>query len=342
MKKWWLPFLTLSFIYPLFGMTIDNLLQHKDITPLIINKLHKEDLMDMRLVCKKWAHRTIDGAVMPNWQLMPDTIEKRYDSLGKQKENPSTYYSNFISSPLHLFNKKIILFDLINDLNAVQWITDRDLGPHSFIIRSTFFSDQIILPLHVLAVQPKIARLLIEKNKDYTNQCWENVYDTTIVPKIIRECLLIDNDHDFTFIRYLVAIIVDSPQDLTSFYKTKKPTKLGKNLLIENCLYHGAKNCFKMLIEHRSIKKYFKQNRVRFFLMALSAKNKCCIDIILKKKLFKLEVILPGDQTILDCVVQQKYSEHSEENKEIIGLLKILGAKTYKEIYNEKRCMIPY
>src|SRR6266404_1056002 len=68
-------FLTISYSTTILSMTIDNLLQHKDIEPLIINKLYKEDIPDIRLVCKKWASRRSDGIHRNNWYYMPDSIE---------------------------------------------------------------------------------------------------------------------------------------------------------------------------------------------------------------------------------------------------------------------------
>src|SRR5260221_2638431 len=159
------------------GMKIDDLLSTQDIEPQIIKRIPRQDFPDMRLVCKKWAQRGFNGKIKKDWQFMPDSVEKHYDQIIKQKKE------------LDLFYKRIILFDLINDYPAVAWMVNKDIDRSTGILLNyECLSTPCTLTAAMLAIhyeQPETARLLVETNKKhYANQNWKDLYHKTLtVPK---------------------------------------------------------------------------------------------------------------------------------------------------------------
>lgn len=198
---------TLSYNSSVSGMTIDQLLNIQDIEPQIIRKIACQDFPDMRLVCKKWAARGFDGKIKKDWQFMPDSVEKHYDKIIKQKKELNPFYKN------------IILFDLINDYPAVEWMADRNTNRTGILCDYTFLSSPYpLLTSAMLAIhheQPETARLLIETSKHYKNQNWKDLYHKTLtVPQQIEECLYPGEHRNFTFLLYVTATLLDNAHNL--------------------------------------------------------------------------------------------------------------------------------
>jgi hypothetical protein len=308
--------LTLFSQTPTSGMTINTLRKHPDIYNQITNRLSHNDRNDMRLVCKDWA------ATRPNWQLMPDSVEQKYDAIIKRNKN------------IKRVDRFCILFACTaqkNNFEAIQWIinTKNDFGNISF----NYDKSKIILYPHMLAIhnnEPETARFLIEANADDKNQDWKNCYKTTTIPPFIEECLDTNgNKRDFSFLFYLTAIWLDNAHDLKKVYKQKKPTKQGQQLLIEQCLHHNALTCFKALLKHKHIKETIKESNIYFFKLAVGTYQEAFPHALIKNKLFAINGTITSKQTILDYYYKDK---KLKKDTKAIEILINLGAKKWIDV----------
>lgn len=317
-----IPILFFILLYgaPAFSMTIDTILEHTDLSRQLISKVPHEDYADMRLVCKKWAARGRNGELMPHWQsipqFMPDSVEKDYDNIIKRKQ---TFFS---------VHRQVILFDLINDDNAVQWIVNSGISTTGIKLTYRPLKNPCLLSAPMLAKhynKPETARLLIEADKKYKDQHWKTVYDTITIPKEIEDCLYPSNPHDFSFIPYLSAIWLDKSKKFEKLYKEKKPTMLGQNTLIISCLVNNSVKCFKVLLKHKSTKAIINKDRPYFFMLAIETNSKKLPKKLINKKLFSInETIYYDPMTMLDY-----YQKNFKDNKQAQTLLISLGAKTW-------------
>ncbi len=181
-----------------------------------------------------------------------------------------------------------------------------------------------------------LAELIIKPTITDPTQCWKTVYHTISVPEEIRQFLSIDDNRDFSFILYLIAIWLDKAHDLKTLYKKKIPTALGQGFLIYKGLENNARNCFKMLLKKQNTKDIIKKRQIMYFKSALETKNKYFPKKLLKKKLFSLNgtIVNFGKITILDHYYND---EKLKDRNEIINLLLSLGAKTWNELERERR-----
>jgi hypothetical protein len=310
------------------GMAVDQLLNMPDIAPHIITKIARQDFPDMRLVCKKWAHRGIDGKIKKDWQFMPDSVEKHYDQIIKQKKELSTFY------------KIIILFDLINDYPAVEWMVNRNTNRVGLKVDYKCLSTPCTITPAMLAIhyeQPETARLLIETSKHYKDQNWKDLYHKTLtIPKPIEECLYPGEHRNFSFILYLTATWLDNKHNLEKLYHHKIPTTSGQTVLINACLYNNAIKCFKFLSDRTAIQETIKHNNIGFFILTINQNNPKFAKIYIKKKLYPINgTFKENDKTVtmLDYYYQH---ETYKNNTQAHALLRSLGAKTTKEIQHEQ------
>jgi hypothetical protein len=309
-------------------MTIDTVLNNKDIELEIITKIAPQDFPDMRLVCKKWAARGIDGEVKKNWQFMPDSIEQHYDKTVQRYDHCSPLY------------KTIILWDLVNNHKAVKWIAYRNPFITKIHLQNKWITTPCELSAAMLAIhynQPKIVRLLIETDPFYENQHWKDVSKTMTIPKKVEECLPHDSDHDsshnFSFILYLTATFLDDTHNLEKLYKIKKPTDLGQDTIITLCLEYNSIHCFKFLLTKKSTQTRIRKHNGYFFKKAIDYNHPEAAKQLIHKKLFSLKntwCINGENMTILDFYYK---NEEYKNNTQAHTLLRNLGAKTWKELH---------
>jgi hypothetical protein len=308
------------------SMTMNKLFEQKDVVQELINRIPREDFPDMRLVCKKWAQRGVDGIIKKNWQFMPDSVEKHYDHIIKQNKEFKSVH------------KMMILFDLVNNDDAVVWMVNRNTNKG---IQLNYFSTPCVVTAAMLAIhyeQPETARLLIETNeKHYANQNWKDLYHKTLtIPQQIEECLSPGHNRDFSFIPYLTAAWFDNEHNLKKLYEHKIPTILGQSLIIDTCLRDNAIQCFTYLASHKKTKEAIRKKVTVFFMLAIDENNPKLAKIFLKKKLFNINRYYEKKHnektvltTLLDFYLQNKKYENNEQAH---ALLRSLGAKTYQEI----------
>lgn len=309
------------------SMTMNKLFEQKDVVQELINRIPREDFPDLRLISKKWAAIQLNGKFDPNWQLMPRIVEKHYDKLIKRKKNSQPSY------------KTIILFDLINEPEAVQWIVSRSPEHIQTVFEDKSLPTPCTLSAIMLALHYKkdeTARLLIESSECYKNQHWKTIYKTLTIPKEIEECLYPANNRDFSFILYLTAIWLDDAHNFEKLYEHKIPTILGQSLIIDTCLRDNAIQCFTYLASHKKTKEAIRKKVTVFFMLAIDENNPKLAKIFLKKKLFNINRYYEKKHnektvltTLLDFYLQNKKYENNEQAH---ALLRSLGAKTYQEI----------
>lgn len=314
-----LLFFTLSCNTSTFGMITYKDLEHPDIGPHIYKHLSPEDRADCRLVCKKWA----DGNDQP--QFMPDSIEKQYDAMMEKKGK---------------IDHQLIFLNLIseNDLNAVKWLSYRGRNKH---LNTCLYCNDIKIDIMMIAIHNKtreMARFLCEIHPDYRNtkDDWKIHYKTITAPHELQQYMYPSHDRDFSFIPYIIAVLSDNSFKLQRLYTQKIPTKIGNRLLIGLCPKNNAFQCFNFLLTNQDAQQRIKEGSWLLNCLTDSLENnhQKIIEVLIKSKLYNINETVTENKTILDYYNQK---EQLPNRTNALIILKDLGAKTSKEIEQEKR-----
>jgi hypothetical protein len=306
-----------------------------DMNKKLCNLLSPEDRDDCRLVCKKWATKS------PDWQFMPDTLEKKYDAVMKNRGK---------------IDRNLIFFNLIyeNDLNAVEWLYM--FGKKNIDVRipviDTLSMDVTMIALHNKSHE--MMRLLCEMHPEYYNQNWKTLYKTITAPENLQLCLYPSNqrylyphsDRNFSFIPYIITTFSNSSRRLKQLYAQKIPTKKGQSILIKLCAKQNAFRCLSFLLTNKEAQQIImeKQDNLYgneylfcFLEIALSHNHHAIMHTLIQSKLYDInDMIFAQNSTVLD---QYNIKERANgDNAKIF--LKSLGAKTKQELEQERKCTI--
>ncbi len=317
-----LPLLALS---SLTTFSMIPFTKNPDMNKKICDYLSPEDRDDCRLVCKRWATKN------NQWRFMPDSIEKKYDIVMKNRGK---------------IDRNLIFFNLIyeNDLNAVEWLCM--LGKNNLKVRiaviDTLMMDVTMIALH--NNNPEMMRLLCKMHPEYNNKNWKNLYKTITAPKDLQLCLYPHCDRDFSFIPYIVTTFSNSSRRLKQLYTQKIPTKEGQSILIRLCAERNAFRCLSFLLTNEEAQQIMmaKEDNSnylwKFLYTALTHNHHEIIHTLIQSKVYDInEVRFMGNSTILDQYNLDDRRTNCENSK---NFLKSLGAKRSQELEQEKKCVI--
>lgn len=212
-------------------------IQDKDSAILqITSLLPKEDIADMRLVCKEWAPKDLNWKDKPHWTFMPDDVEEEHNNIMKKKCK-----IDGIDQTVLLFH-----FTIKNNFEAVQWITHNTHTLQGMRHNTRqWFIDSCMIAIH--NKNHEIARFLIETDSRYANNNWKFHYNNITIPEIFQNYLYPHDNRNFSFLFYLIAVLTDNAHDLEKLYLQKIPTYEGREFLIKEAKRHNATECLKIL-----------------------------------------------------------------------------------------------
>lgn len=303
-----------------FSMISSTTLGHNDIRQHIC--LCPEDKDDFRLVCRDWARKN------SYWKVMPDSVEKEYDKIIKKKRVMSS-----VDQTLILYSRAAD-----NDYNAIEWITrysNKKILQGKLKMHGKYIGECLINSA-MLAIHNKnreMAELLINANESYKDKTWKTYYKTITIQDRLGS-----HDRDFSFIPYMIAIILDNNDKLRALLlrtmpnpeiQTTSPNQSGIEILLELSMIYNAADCLDTLLYNAPAQKIIKKDRMFFFTTAINHYAQAAAQKLINYNLFSINTIFKNKTTILDCYLHD--NKYKKDTK-IHAILRALGAKTYKEL----------
>jgi hypothetical protein len=267
-------------------------MQHPDIGPLLCKQLSHEDQKDCRLVCKAWARKNKDWNFMPNNVLQQTNICIEKWGIVDKKQ------------------KTIILAKCIaaNDENAVRWILRTTTVPTVVYPYPTNEPEKSINTLMLAKSNnnQEMARLLIECQYTLSpNENWKKYYEKLTTPSALQK-FYDSHQFDFTFIRYISAILVDDHQSLKQLL-SHKITTVGLDMLIDVCCQLNSIHCFDYFLNHEKAHKLIIKNKLSRIDSAQNSKSYAVLKAL--KTLPQQNTVTFTDNTQKkhadkDCIIQ--------------------------------------
>lgn len=274
---------------PVFGMTIDSVLKvDMGINKQIFAQLSQEDRADMRLVCKEWAAKDLNWQTKPNWEFMPDVIEKEHDRY--------TINGRHLTS----WDKTMILFGFtsMNDLASVQWIQNNTKTKNNIDMK---IDNEIDFNIHavIFAIHnknPEVARFLIETDKEhYPDNNWKTHYRNITLPTCLQKYFDQTHPHDFSILAYFLTIWTDNSRDLKQLLCLHNtPNTDGKILLIIMSIAHNALNCFKTFLKNDQTKNIIEIHSNEVFDLAKEHDRTMIMELMETKGLYLNQLLDDG------------------------------------------------